>query len=454
VTFMYVNDKTRVKRQRKLSRSVRGENHCSFKRQTLAARLFYPQLVETICALGVRVVGSGMAHLQRPLILFRRGCPYPVSLSLTVGVVRFAAVGKQRGYEPKGIYFVTQAHQIHLFCPQHFIYVFHSRQVWPTMALHSFRVVMNRVLLSGWIRPILIHNRSNFHRGRELLVCGLALSVISWLWGTATGKVQVEELMAGGRGVDPDPLRHLDGVLPAHEVHVWSVDLRAWEEAAGQLLELLDPEERERAGRFKFPEPRNQFIISRALLRRALGGYLHIDATAVRFCTTSDGKPELAVSPNVRTNDLRFNLSHTEGATVFAVVRQRQVGIDVERIRIDTNAMELAERFFSPREVQWLRSRPASEQVSSFFSCWTAKEAYIKAHGEGLSMSLSGFGVLPGTGSKLQLNVYADPAEARRWSIWQLELGTDLRAALAVEGKSCRVRVGQWPSPHVDLQCR
>src|SRR5579863_1419427 len=263
--------------------------------------------------------------------------------------------------------------------------------------------------------------------------------------------------MAVGPGVDPDPLRHLDGVLPADEIHVWSVDLRAWEEAAGPLLGLLDLEERERAGRFKFPGPRNQFIISRALLRRALGGYLHIDASAVRFCTTSNGKPELAANPDLRTNDLRtndlrandlaindlrFNLSHTEGATVFAVVRQRQVGVDVERIRTDTNAMELAERFFSPREVEWLRSRPASEQVSSFFSCWTAKEAYIKAHGEGLSMSLSGFGVLPDAGSKLQLKVYEDPAEARRWSIWQLELGTDLRAALAVEGDGCRVRIG------------
>lgn len=260
--------------------------------------------------------------------------------------------------------------------------------------------------------------------------------------------------MAVGPGVDPDPLRHLDGVLPADEVHVWSVDLRAWEDAAGLLLEMLDSEERERARRFKFPEPRNQFIISRALLRRALGGYLHIDASTVRFRTTSNGKPELAMSPDPRTNDLRFNLSHTEAATVFAVVRQRQVGVDVERIRTDTNVRELAERFFSPQEVEWLRSRPASEQVSSFFSCWTAKEAYIKAHGEGLSMSLSGFGVLPGAGSKLQLNVYEDPAEARRWSVWQLELGSDLRAALAVEGNSCRVRIGQWPSPDVDLRTR
>jgi len=245
--------------------------------------------------------------------------------------------------------------------------------------------------------------------------------------------------------VDPEPLRHLDGTLPDDEVHVWQVDLIAWDKEAGSLLECLDTSERERAARFKFAEHRNQFVISRASLRRTLGCYLRIDARDIRFRTTANGKPELATN-----SDLQFNLSHTQGVTVFAVARRRHVGVDVERIRADTNALELAERFFSPQEVEWLRSQPASEHAPSFFGCWTAKEAYIKAHGEGLSMPLSSFGVLPvpsAAGSRLQLSVYADPEEARRWSIWRLELGPELRAALAVEGESCKVRLGQWPLP-------
>jgi 4'-phosphopantetheinyl transferase len=268
--------------------------------------------------------------------------------------------------------------------------------------------------------------------------------------------------------VDSGTLLRLDGILPDEEVHVWQVDQLAWERKTGALFELLDSEERERAARFKFPEPRNQFVISRALLRQCLGRYLHIEAREVRFRTTANGKPELAgnadqhlqdspvtdfpvIDPPI--SDLRFNLSHTHGVTVFAVTRHRQVGVDVERIRQNTNALELAERFFSRPEVQWLRSQPASEHIPSFFSCWTAKEAYIKAHGQGMSMSLSSFGVLPVVGaadSKLQLSVYDDPQESRRWSIWRLDLGSDLRAALAVEGESCGVRLGQWPSPDVD----
>ena len=179
---------------------------------------------------------------------------------------------------------------------------------------------------------------------------------------------------------------------------------------------------REHAARFKFPPPRNQYLISRALLRRALGTYLQIEAREVRFRTTANGKPELAAN-----SDLRFNLSHTQGATVFAITRHRQVGVDVERIRDDTNAMELAERFFSRPEVEWLQSQPASEQIASFFSCWTAKEAYIKAQGEGLSLPLSSFGVLPvdaSASSRLQLRVYDDPEESKRWSMWQARPGT------------------------------
>jgi 4'-phosphopantetheinyl transferase len=252
--------------------------------------------------------------------------------------------------------------------------------------------------------------------------------------------------------VDAEGLLHLDGILPNDEVHVWQVDQIAWERETGSLYELLDSEERERTARFKFPEPRNQFVISRALLRRCLGRYLRVESREVRFRMTANGKPELVGDAAHLDDNLHFNLSHTHGTTVIALVRDRQVGIDVERIRENTNALELAERFFSPPEVRWLRSQPASEHISSFFSCWTAKEAYIKAHGQGLSMSLSSFGVLPAVaaaGSRLQLSVYDDPQESQRWSIWQLNLGPALRAALAVEGESCRVRVGRWPSPDV-----
>jgi 4'-phosphopantetheinyl transferase len=260
----------------------------------------------------------------------------------------------------------------------------------------------------------------------------------------------------GELDVETELLPHLDGSLPQDEVHVWYIDLSTWEKEVDSLRPLLNQDEQERAARFKFPAPRNQFAISRALLRQVLGRYLRIEAREVHFRTTANGKPELATASDVQ-DDLRFNLSHTAGAAVIAVTLHRQVGIDVERIRMDTNAMELAERFFSRPEVEWLRSQPAAEQIPAFFTCWTGKEAYIKAHGEGLSMPLSSFGVLPADATdscNLQLKVYENPEEAQRWFICQLALGTGLRAALAAEGENRRVRLGRLTSTDLDVKSR
>jgi 4'-phosphopantetheinyl transferase len=242
-------------------------------------------------------------------------------------------------------------------------------------------------------------------------------------------------------------LTHLDGVLPEDEIHVWHTNVELPEKLINRLLGMLDANEQARAARFLVPDARKQYIISHAFLRIALGRYLQIEPQAVRFCTTTNGKPELADHRN-----LRFNLSHTEGTAAIAVTRARRVGIDVEKIRDNLNPLELSGRFFSPQECEWLRSRPASEQLQSFFACWTAKEAYIKACGGGLSMGLAGFAVIPKTGNaRLQLEIYSQPEESKNWLIWQLDLKPGLCAAIAVEASDLAVRIGEW-SPAAFLQ--
>lgn len=237
-------------------------------------------------------------------------------------------------------------------------------------------------------------------------------------------------------------LIHLDGALPEDEVHVWHSDLAVSQDSFEELFRLLDSSERERAARFKVPEPRHQFVISRAFLRIALGRYLQRGPDRVSFVITEHGKPELPAG-----SDLHFNLSHTEGAAVIAITRARPVGVDVERIRQNLNPLELADRFFSREESEWLRAQPPSQQFSAFFACWTAKEAYVKACGGGLSMPLTGFAVIPRPGSaELQLQIDGHPEDARRWSLWQLDFGPDLRSALAVGGENLSVRIGEWAS--------
>jgi len=233
-------------------------------------------------------------------------------------------------------------------------------------------------------------------------------------------------------------LTRCDGELPDNEVHVWHSAL-ATQERDGSLLELLDAEEKDRASRFKFPGPRNQFVVSHAFLRGLLSRYLQTGIRNIRFRKGAQGKPELA------EGDVGFNLSHTEGATVIAVSRARRVGVDVEAIRDNVDPMELASRFFSPHEAEWLRSQATDDRLPAFFSCWTAKESYIKACGGGLSIPLSGFEVIPHPGvSELKLDIHGKPEDSARWSVWQLDLGRDLRCALTAEGTGLTVRIGQW----------
>ena len=237
-------------------------------------------------------------------------------------------------------------------------------------------------------------------------------------------------------------LTECDGVLQDTEVHVWHADLQMPLDQIESLYRLLDPEEQARASRFRVRTPRDEFVVSHAFVRLALAKYLEIDPRDVHFQAGENGKPEIADGDN-----LRFNLSHTHGAAVFAVARQRPVGVDIERIRDDTEAMELAERFFSPAEVDWLRSQPVSARVAAFFTCWTGKEAYMKARGTGLSAPLARFSVIPHPGNEeMRLEVLDAPEQSASWSIRQLDLETNLRCALAVQnGKELIVRVRKWP---------
>jgi 4'-phosphopantetheinyl transferase len=241
-------------------------------------------------------------------------------------------------------------------------------------------------------------------------------------------------------------LTDLDGVLPEDEIHVWHTNLELADGVVDHLHGFLDSAEQARAARFLVADARQQYIISHAFLRIALGQYLQITPQAVRFRITANNKPELDDG-----RGLHFNLSHTQGTAAIAVTRSRHVGMDVEKIRDNLNPLELATRFFSPQECEWLRSRPVPEHLASFFACWTAKEAYIKACGEGLSMGLSGFAVIPATpltgNSQLQLEIYGQPEESNNWLIWQLDLKPGLRAAVAAESHDLTehtVRIGRW----------
>ena len=222
--------------------------------------------------------------------------------------------------------------------------------------------------------------------------------------------------------------------LPADEVHVWLADLN--QHPADNLKHLLAADETARADRFHFDKDRNHYVVARAILRKLLAAYLGKPAHEVHFAYAEKGKPRLA-----EKGILNFNLAHSHGQAVYAVASGRELGIDLEFIREDFAGEDIAERFFSRAEIASLRNVPADLAKQAFFNCWTRKEAYIKARGEGLSMPLDGFDVSlePGEPAVFLRN-HKEPGEVERWSMRALSAPEGYVAALVVEGQSWELK--------------
>jgi 4'-phosphopantetheinyl transferase len=166
-------------------------------------------------------------------------------------------------------------------------------------------------------------------------------------------------------------------------------------------------------------------------LRSILGGCLSVDPRLLCFRYSAYGKPALTDEFGGQT--IRFNLSHSDGRALFAVTEHCEVGIDVEHIKADFATMEIAEKFFSPAEVAQLRLLPIERRPQGFFNCWTRKEAYVKARGEGLSYPLEKFDVslAPGAAAAL-LRTEDEPDEVRRCMLKDLAVGYGYVGALAL----------------------
>jgi 4'-phosphopantetheinyl transferase len=231
--------------------------------------------------------------------------------------------------------------------------------------------------------------------------------------------------------------------LPENEVHLWRTALNPPDDSVARLLALLSPEGRGRAARYLFDRHRRSFIVGRGFLRCILSRYLGLTPDAVAFTFTVHGKPELAAS--MKAPDLRFNLSHSGDWAVLAVTRGREVGIDLEQVRPRVDMEGLARRFFAPGEVAVLTSVAPCERELTFFNCWTRKEAFIKATGEGLSRPLDSFEVSlrPGEPARL-LTIEGQPGEAERWSLRTFSPRPGYVGCLAVAGQGWTLRTWDW----------
>ena len=223
--------------------------------------------------------------------------------------------------------------------------------------------------------------------------------------------------------------------LGPSEIHLWRADLSVARGPQQPLLSgLLDDHERERARRFRMDLHREWFIARRAILRTMLGHYVGTTPAEICFEHNQWGKPRLAGDAEAGI-DHCFNLSHSHGHVLIAVTRGREVGVDLERIVAERADPDVARRFFAPGELAALRQLTGESWLLGFFDCWTRKEAYVKAMGQGLSIPLDRFEVSIAADRPALLSVDGSRA-SKRWCMKGVRPWNGFVGALATEGES------------------
>ncbi len=217
-------------------------------------------------------------------------------------------------------------------------------------------------------------------------------------------------------------------------VDIWTCDITDAPALEPQFIPLLSPDELARADRFALPSLRASFISTRGLTRRILANYLSCSAHEITFQYGEFGKPYLAAP--------HFNVAHSGSMLCVAVSSASELGVDIEKIKPMRDALSIASRFFSPTESARLHALPPSQQAEAFFQCWTRKEAFVKATGQGLRRGLQNFSVAFGPGVEPKIDEIENPHDdPKAWSLLAFEPANGYLGAVALRAQSVRLRL-------------
>lgn len=233
--------------------------------------------------------------------------------------------------------------------------------------------------------------------------------------------------------------------LQLNSVDIWNVEAIADKIRAISFIDLLSPDEIERANKYIFERDYRQYIMARGVLRFLSGKYLRVDPSKIVFHYGDYGKPKYQGS-----SPINFNVSHSGERTIIAFSKGLTIGADIEKIKNNFNVMELAENFFSKEEIKALKKIDKEDRQRAFYRCWTRKESFIKAVGQGLSYPLDSFAVSltdDHNAKFLKIDGISDPTKS--WQLHSFIPAEGYIGALSVKGDPKAIQFLDW---HRDVQ--
>ncbi len=219
-------------------------------------------------------------------------------------------------------------------------------------------------------------------------------------------------------------------------IHLWHTPLNPWLKEIEELRAILSAEETSRMEQLVFQNRAEDYIVSRGVLRNILARYLGLAPESVPLKTYSNGKPYLPGS------EIHFNLSHSEGLFLYGLASGSPLGVDLQRVYPIANINTIIKNYFSPEEQNILNSVNENLLQDLFFTIWTAKEAYLKGTGEGFQRPPNNFTICHKSNGllKFELSDNLNSTLNNLWSIREIQLAPNYKAALAVKGEIIQIQ--------------
>lgn len=178
-------------------------------------------------------------------------------------------------------------------------------------------------------------------------------------------------------------------ILCDSDIHIWCLPLNIPNPIYHSIIPALSPEEFLRAKRFHFKKDYYSFVVRRALLRIIISYYTGIQPKTIVFCHNKHGKPSLYLEEG-KNESVEFSVSSSHNFAVYAISRNRSVGIDIEKKQPIPEINSIVEHYFPQPYQALFSSEKPDNKLEVFFVLWTRMEAYLKAQGIGFSSLDSG----------------------------------------------------------------
>ncbi len=199
------------------------------------------------------------------------------------------------------------------------------------------------------------------------------------------------------------------------------------------LIPCLSEDERIRADKLKIEQKKNQFVITRGLLRQLLSKCMEKGPGEIEFFFGQHCKPY--INDKCNNKSIEFNVSHSGDYALIAITLENTVGVDIEKINPGIDYQSLSNRFFSNKEKYELISFDNNEKLDAFYRAWVRKESFIKATGKGIAFGLDFFSVSLDEDNNTGTEVDSPDAENNKWYCYDLINLDDYKTALTVNRK-------------------